>query len=95
MKSERKNSVEPKSPEPIDYERLGRMMEVIFMTGYVNRVRYFRMAFVKGVFAGLGSVVGASIVVALLLWVISLFETLPLIGPVSENIQQTVETQDL
>lgn len=65
------------------------------MTGYVNRVRYFRMAFVKGVFAGLGSVVGASIVVALLLWVISLFETLPLIGPVSENIQQTVETQDL
>jgi hypothetical protein len=88
------NSAEGASPEPVDYERLGRMMEVVFMTGYVNRVRYFRMAFLKGVFAGLGSVIGASIVVAIALWTLSLFETLPLIGPVSENIQKTVETQN-
>lgn len=71
------------------------MMETVFMTGYVNRTRYFRMAFLKGVFAGLGSVIGASIVVAIALWALSLFNWVPLVGPITENIQQTVESQEL
>ncbi len=87
------NPGEGASPKPVDYEKLGRMIEVVFMTGYANRARYFRMAFLKGIFAGLGSVIGASIVVAVALWTLSLFEALPLVGPVSENIQQAVETQ--
>jgi len=86
----------PSQPEKnnntVDYERLGRMLEMTFMTGYSSRKRYYRMAFVKGLFTGLGSVIGATVVLALVLWVLSLFETFPLIGPVLESFQNTVNS---
>lgn len=91
MPLKRRSKQSPKEIEAVDYEQLGRMLETVFMTGYVNRARYFRMAFLRGVFTGLGSIIGATIVVALLLWVLSIFEVIPLIGPVLEDIQQAVE----
>ena len=66
------------------------MLEMTFMSGYADRRRYYRMAFVKGVFTGLGGIIGATIVLAILLWVLSLFETLPFLGPIFENVQDTV-----
>ncbi|CAN5647937.1 hypothetical protein BH23PAT2_BH23PAT2_00340 [soil metagenome] len=90
-------TITPSQPEKnntttVDYEQLGRMLEMTFMTGYSSRKRYYRMAFVKGLFTGLGSVIGATVVLALLLWTLSLFETFPLIGPVLEGFQDTVNS---
>ncbi len=48
------------------------------------------MMFVRGVFTGLGGVVGATLVLALLLWILSFFQEIPLIGPLFESIPQTV-----
>lgn len=91
----------PKSKSPsesaaskTDYEQVGRAIEAIFITGHYDKFRLYRMSFVRGVFQGLGSVIGATIVIAILLWVLSLLESLPLIGDLFETAQETVETRD-
>lgn len=76
-----------------DYETLGRRLENIYLTGYIDRKEMLKMSFVKGVMTGFGGVVGATIVVALLLWILSFFNTVPLLGPVLENVEQSVQTQ--
>ena len=67
-------------------------MEAIVVSGHFNRTRLYRMSFVRGIFTGLGSVIGATIVIALILWILSLFEFIPLIGPIFENLQDTVDS---
>nr|CAA6830777.1 MAG: Unknown protein [uncultured Thiotrichaceae bacterium] len=46
--------------------------------------------FVAGIFRGLGAVVGASIVIALCIWVLSLFVSMPLIGRYFEQVRDNV-----
>jgi hypothetical protein len=52
-----------------------------------------KMSFLKGIAAGFGGVIGATIVVGLVVWILSLFETIPLVGPVVDNVKGTVKTQ--
>ena len=77
-----------------DYEKLGRSLEALYETGYVNRKKMYKMSFFKGVAAGVGSVVGATIVVALVLWTLNLFDRVPLLGPLTDKLQQTVQTKN-
>ena len=76
-----------------DYEQLGKMLANIYETGYIDRNQTYKMTFVKGVFAGLGGVVGATIVVAILLWVLSLFQTVPVLDRLYNNLNHTVNSQ--
>lgn len=77
-----------------DYEQIGKMVQNIYDSGYVDRNTVFKMSFLKGIAAGVGSVLGATIVVALLLWVLNLFDSVPLVGPLTEKVQNTVETKN-
>ncbi len=74
-----------------DNEKLGRLLEGIIDTSNPDRKRVYKTAFLKGVFTGVGSVLGATIVIAILLWVLSLFEQVPLVGPLFESLQRTIE----
>ncbi len=76
-----------------DYEELGRRLENIYMTGYVNRSEMLKMSFLKGVATGFGGVIGATIVVALLLWMLSLLDAIPFVGPIFDTFEDTVKTQ--
>ena len=76
------------------YEQIGKMVENIYLTGYIDKNKMYKMSFLKGLVTGLGGVLGATIVVGLLLWVLSLFNRVPLIGPITEQIKETVQTQE-
>lgn len=76
-----------------EYQQLGRRLENIYLTGYLDKKEMVKMTFLKGIVMGLGSVIGATIVVAILAWVLSLFDTLPLLGPLAERAQDTVQSQ--
>ncbi|MGK0273220.1 MAG: hypothetical protein ACI88H_003899 [Cocleimonas sp.] len=46
--------------------------------------------FVAGVFRGLGAIIGASVFIALILWLLTLFVDIPLIGEYAANVKTSV-----
>lgn len=72
------------------HEELGKMLVSIYESGYIDHKQAYKMSFLKGVAGGLGSVIGATIVVALIIWILSLFHNVPLIGQIVENVRHTV-----
>lgn len=76
------------------YEELGRIVASIYETGYLDRANSYKMSFIKGLFQGLGSVLGATILVALFIWSLSLFREIPLLGGLVRTIQNTVEASN-
>lgn len=76
-----------------NYEQIGRMLENIYESGYIDRNQLYKTSFIKGIVTGLGGVIGATIVVALLLWVLTVLNYTPL-RPITERIQDTVNTQN-
>lgn len=76
-----------------DYEHMGKLLVGIYETGYISRKELYRVSFIRGVLMGLGSVIGATILIALLLWVVSLFDRVPLVNRFidAKKIQQTVQ----
>ena len=73
------------------HEELGRMLTNIYETGYLDARQSYKNSFIKGVLAGFGGVIGATIVVGLLLWLLTFFTQVPLVGHLSHNIQQTLQ----
>ena len=46
--------------------------------------------FVAGIFRGLGAVIGASLVIALLIWILTLFADMPLVGEYAAKVKTSV-----
>lgn len=67
------------------------LTEVLLKAEYVDRKSYYLHNFLRGVVVGAGTVLGATVLIALLLWILSLFDTVPLIGPTVDNARQTIE----
>ena len=74
----------------IDTEAAVQALEYLLAAGYVSRKRLYIENFLRGVFFSVGSILGATIVIALLLWVLSLFNNVPFVGDIARNIQHTV-----
>lgn len=83
-----------KQPSIKDYEQIGRTIENVYEANYANRKQIYLMSFVKGVAAGFGGVIGATIVVALLLWLLTLVETVPFLEDASNKVQDAISSQD-
>lgn len=74
------------------YEELGCIVAAVYETGYLSAARSYRQSFIKGLFQGFGGVIGATILVALLLWLLSFFDQIPLIGTLIERVQETMNS---
>lgn len=68
------------------------LIEELFYDLNKSRVQVYRMNFVRGIFFGLGSVIGGTIIVALLVWALSLFVSVPGLGNSVKQIQHTLES---
>ena len=76
-----------------DYEALGKQVMVLYDHINPDRKGLYRTAFLKGIVTGVGSVIGATLVITLLAWVLSLFGQIPFIGDISKDVQQTIESR--
>jgi len=86
-----KNPKPQKEKSGKEYEQMGRELEALYWSVHPNRGTFYRAAFLKGVLSGVGGVIGATVVIALLLWLLSLFDSVPLIGGFVDTIKHTIE----
>ena len=81
--------------ETESYEQIGRMVENIYLSGYIDKNQFYKMSFLKGLVSGLGGVIGATIVVGLITWLLSAFNYTPLkpvIEPVTDSLKNSVNS---
>ncbi|MDB5168369.1 MAG: hypothetical protein JWO55_627 [Candidatus Saccharibacteria bacterium] len=64
--------ISDKSKENNENAARKNVIEELFYDFNVSRVQIYKMNFFRGIFFGLGSVLGGTIVVALLIWILSL-----------------------
>ena len=81
---------------PMHDQRIGArrsLLEELFNDIYDDRTRIYRMNFLRGIFFGFGSVLGATVVVALVVWTLSFFVDIPGIGEAAQTAQSSLESK--
>lgn len=74
------------------YEELGRIVASVYETGYLDRATAYKSSFIKGLFQGFGGAIGATVLVALVVWVLSLFSQVPLVGRFTNGLHEAVNS---
>jgi hypothetical protein len=68
------------------------VLEELFYDFNRSRAEVYKMNFVRGIFLGLGTAIGGTLVIALLVWVLGFFVNIPGIGDKAEQVQQTIQS---
>lgn len=74
-----------------DYEALGKQVASLYDAINPDRKGLYRTAFLKGIVTGLGGVIGATLIVAVIAGVLSLVHRVPFIGPITDNVRNTIQ----
>jgi len=75
-----------------DYEKMGRMLEEIAQTGYASQKRVLWFSFIKGISYGLGLFLAGTVVIGVVLWVLGLFDQVPLISNFTEHLTNSINS---
>lgn len=79
-----------KKAADIDEKAAVQALEYLLAAGYVSKKRLYIENFMRGIFFSVGSIIGATIVVALLLWILSLLDNVPFVGDIVENAERSL-----
>ena len=76
-----------------DNERAAKqeLLDDIFDDLYRNRPRVYKVNFVRGIFFGLGSALGGTVIVALIVWILTFFIQIPGVGSFLDDAQNNIE----
>lgn len=66
-------------------------IEELFNDIYAHRLRIYWVNFIRGISFSVGGIIGATVVIAVLLWVLSLFSGIPVVGNFFHQTQQTIQ----
>jgi hypothetical protein len=79
----------------INYEKLGKAVEDALILDYIyvlhSTRRQIWSSFMRGAFAGLGGVIGATVGVAVLVALLQLFGGAPVVGQFFQDLGQTIQ----
>ena len=82
----------------IDYEKLGKAVEDALILDYIyilhSTRRQIWSSFVRGVFAGMGGVIGATVGIAVLIGVLQLLGGAPLVGHLFTQLGHSIESRN-
>jgi len=71
------------------------VLEDLFYDFNKSRAQVYKMNFFRGIFLGFGTVIGGTVVVALIVWILTLLVDIPGgIGDFVQNIVNTVQSGD-
>jgi fatty-acid desaturase len=87
-------SVHNKIKRDNERETRKQLLEELFNDFNRSRIEIYKMNFFRGISFGLGSVLGGTIVVALIIWILSmLVHVFPPLTNFVNNVTHTVETR--
>lgn len=79
----------------VNYEKLGKAVEDALILDYIyilhSTRRQIWSSFMRGVFAGMGGVIGATVGIAVLLGILQLFGGAPVVGKFFTQVGDTIE----
>lgn len=78
--------------DKISSQQFASLIKDLYESGYINRKDVYKMSFIKGVLTGFGGVIGATIFVAILLWLLTVFQNIPVAGRLFDNAKQQVQS---
>lgn len=84
-------STKKKSNDEPPRLQAARLVDILYKSQYLDKKDFYLHSFLRGAVAGAGGILGATVLIAVLLWILSLFDTVPLIGPLLENTRDTIE----
>ncbi len=70
---------------------LGQKLQMFYDMGYVSKKQALGFTFLKGIIGGAGAFIGGTLIIALLLWGLSLLDETPFIGDIIQSIQQNLQ----
>lgn len=73
------------------YEKMGRELESLYDAVNPDRKRLYRTAFIKGMVSGVGGVIGATIIIALIIGILSWLGHVLHLGPYVDNLKHTIQ----
>lgn len=88
-----RNSSPKVKQNKIDSAEAVRALEYLFAAGYVDKKRLYFANFMRGIFFSLGSIVGATLIITLLLWLLSLIGNVPFLSEVARNVRDTIQAK--
>ena len=91
-KRKHKNQDKKPSLNTGEYEQVGQWMQEIVETGFVHKGKMVRASFIKGLVSGAGGVIGATVTIFLLLWILSPFHNVPLVGRFADKFRSSINT---
>ncbi len=74
-----------------EYRAIGKMIEDLYLANNAKPLHLLGYSFLRGLAYGLGIFLAGTIVVALLISILNLFDEAPLIGPLVQNILNSLE----
>ena len=78
------------TPEEKRQLELGKKLQQFYNLGYADKKQAILFTFYKGVASGLGAIIGGTVVLALLLWILGHFGQVPLVGHFTDSVRQTI-----
>ncbi len=73
-----------------NYEDLGKKLVELYETGHFGKKKVYSLSFMKGIISGLGAAIGGTVGITVLIWLLSRFHSLPLIGHLVETVQNSL-----
>ncbi len=89
----KKSKPDPVKEKQRSYEAIGKQVMVLYDHINPDRKGLYRTAFLKGIVTGVGGVIGATLVVALLAWFLSVLGHVPFVKPITDNVRGTIESR--
>ncbi len=80
-----------KNPTDKELAEIGKKMMYLYQTGFVSYKQSLKYTFLRGIVYGFGLFLGGTIVVAVALWFLSLFDQLPFIDHIVNAIQSSTK----
>ena len=85
------DKTDDKSARKQETEAKRAVLDDLFDDIYSQRQRVYKINFVRGILFGAGSAIGGTFIIAIVLWVLSIFVNIPLVGELFRDAQQTIE----